>query len=132
MNLLLFKLLLKLLLTPVLIGGISIAGRLWGPGVSGVLASLPLTSAPVALFLTLSQGPSFAAQVSVGILAGTLSVGVFALAYSHLALALVPLGIAPAFTAATMLTLAMQGVSLHLVRRARRAAVLTRTKGGSA
>ena len=46
----------KLLLTPLLIGLVSLAGRRWGPGVSGWLVGLPLTSAPVSLFLTLEQG----------------------------------------------------------------------------
>ncbi|HEX6816939.1 MAG TPA: hypothetical protein VF120_01085 [Ktedonobacterales bacterium] len=81
MNILLFK----LLLTPALIGAISVAGRIWGPAVSGMLVGLPLTSGPVALFLALGQGPSFAAQLSTGILAGGISVGVFCLTYSRLA-----------------------------------------------
>ena len=42
---------LKLVLTPLLIGMASVAGRRWGPVVSGWLIGLPLTSAPVVLFL---------------------------------------------------------------------------------
>src|SRR5579871_6228270 len=80
MNLLLFK----LILTPVLIGTISVAGRIWGPAVSGLLVGLPLTSGPVALFLALDQGAPFAAQLCLGILAGGVSVGIFCLAYSRL------------------------------------------------
>ena len=78
-------LLFKLALTPTLIGTLSVAGRRWGPSVSGWLVGLPLTSGPVALFLALGQGPSFAAQASIGILAGTFSAGIFCLAYSWLA-----------------------------------------------
>lgn len=47
---------LKLVLTPLLIGMASVAGRRWGPMVSGRLIGLPLTSAPVVLFLALEQG----------------------------------------------------------------------------
>ncbi len=78
-------LLFKLLLTPALIGILSVAGRIWGPAVSGVLVGLPLTSGPVALFLALGEGTSFATQLCAGILAGGVSVGVFCLAYSRLA-----------------------------------------------
>jgi hypothetical protein len=78
-------LLLKLALTPALIGAVSVAGRRWGPSVSGWLVGLPLTSGPVALFLALGQGSAFGARAAVGILAGTLSVGVFCLVYSWLA-----------------------------------------------
>jgi len=38
----------KLLLTPALLGLVSLAGRRWGPAVSGWLVGLPLTSGPVA------------------------------------------------------------------------------------
>ena len=44
-------LVLKLVLTPTLIGTASLAGRRWGPAVSGWLVGFPFTSAPVALFL---------------------------------------------------------------------------------
>ena len=46
---------LKLILAPVIIGGASLAGRRWGPAVSGWLVGLPLTSGPVIFFLALSQ-----------------------------------------------------------------------------
>jgi hypothetical protein len=78
-------LLLKLLLTPLLIGAVSLAGRRWGPAIGGLLVGLPLTSGPVALFLALDQGTGFAASASVGILAGGVSVAAFCLAYSWLA-----------------------------------------------
>jgi hypothetical protein len=79
-------LLLKLLLTPMLIGAISLAGRRWGSGVSGWLVGLPLTSGPVVFFLALAQGASFAATAATGILAGVFSVACFCLVYSWLAL----------------------------------------------
>jgi len=78
-------LLLKLVLTPLLIAGVSLAGRRWGPMVSGWLVGLPLTSAPVVLFLALEQGTDFATQAAVGILLGLISTAMFCLVYSRLA-----------------------------------------------
>jgi hypothetical protein len=79
---------LKLILTPALIGGLSLAGRRWGPGVSGWLVGLPLTSGPVALFLALDHGTHFAADAARGILAGVVALVTFTLAYAWLAFAL--------------------------------------------
>ncbi|HEU5200694.1 MAG TPA: hypothetical protein VFU32_13730, partial [Ktedonobacterales bacterium] len=78
--------LLKILLTPMLIGAVSLAGRRWGSGISGWLVGLPLTSGPVIFFLALAQGATFAATAAAGILAGVVSVACFCLAYSWLAL----------------------------------------------
>ena len=61
----------KLVLTPALIAAASLAGRRWGHAVSGWLVGLPLTSGPVALFLALERGTTFAADASLGSLAGS-------------------------------------------------------------
>ena len=60
---------LRILLAPALIGAASLAGRRWGPAVSGWLVGLPLTSAPVTFLLALEHGPAFAALVALGTLA---------------------------------------------------------------
>ena len=73
---------LKLLLSPMLIGIVSLAGRRWGPSVSGWLVGLPLTSGPVIFLLALSQGTTFAARAAQGTLLGLISVGSFCLVYS--------------------------------------------------
>jgi len=78
-------LVLKLVLTPLLIGAATLAGRRWGPAVSGWLVGLPLTSAPIAFFLALQDGVAFAAAAAVGILGGTLSQAAFSLVYAGLA-----------------------------------------------
>lgn len=75
----------KILLTPALIWAVSLAGRRWGPAVSGLLIGLPLTSGPVALFITLERGPDFARQTATGILLGSISVALFCLVYGWLA-----------------------------------------------
>jgi len=72
---------LKLFLAPVLIGLVSIAGRRWGPAVGGWLVSLPLTSAPVILFLSIEQGTAFASSAAQDTLLGIMSVATFCLVY---------------------------------------------------
>lgn len=70
-------LLLKLTLTPILIGGASLAARRWGPTIGGWIVALPLTSGPVLLFIALERGPSFAADTSVGTLLGLVAIAGF-------------------------------------------------------
>lgn len=72
---------LKLLLAPALIGLVSLAGRHWGPAVSGWLISLPLTSAPVILFLAIDQGTAFASSAAQNTLLGIVSMASFCLVY---------------------------------------------------
>jgi len=78
-------LLLKLVLTPALIGGASLAARRWGHAVSGWLVGLPLTSGPIAFFLALERGTSFAAAAAVGSLAGAIAEAAFCVAYAGVA-----------------------------------------------
>src|SRR5579864_6606619 len=77
--------LLKLVLTPTLIGAASLAGRRWGAFIGGWLIALPLTSGPVTFFLALDQGPGFAAGVAAGSLLGVMAIAAFAVAYGRLA-----------------------------------------------
>src|SRR5450755_984842 len=81
-------LLLKLILTPLLVGGITLLGRKLGPAISGWLVGLPLTSGPIALFLALEQGNVFAARAAQGTFIGVISVAVFCVTYSWLSLRL--------------------------------------------
>lgn len=78
------SLLLKLLVTPSLIGAASLAGRRWGHSISGWLVALPLTTGPITFFLALTHGPSFAAAAAAGTLAGGFSQAVFSLTYARL------------------------------------------------
>ena len=55
---------LKLVLTPLLIAAASLAQRKWGGLAGGLIAGLPLTSAPVSVFLALEHGPAFAAHAA--------------------------------------------------------------------
>lgn len=76
---------LKLVLTPALIGVVSLAGRRWGPGVSGWLVGFPLTSGPVAFFLALDHGLSFAAGAAVGSMTGAAAQAAFCVLYGRTA-----------------------------------------------
>lgn len=79
-------LLLKLILTPLLLGGVTLAGRKFGPTVSGWLVGLPLTSGPVSFFLALEQGNVFTAHAAQGTLMGVISLSAFCVAYCWLSL----------------------------------------------
>jgi hypothetical protein len=114
---------LKLVLTPVLVGTASLAGRRWGPVVSGWFVGLPLTSGPIAFFLALNDGVAFAAATAVGTLAGAISQAVFCLAYGWLALRrgwfVTLLASCLAFAASTValqrLTLSMRSLFLMVI-----------------
>ena len=89
-------LILRVLLAPALIAIATLVGRRWGPGVSGWLVALPLTSGPIALLVALEHGQRFAATAAIGALNGALAEIAFCLAYVMLA----HRGSLPAFLAA--------------------------------
>lgn len=65
---------LKLVITPLLMLAISLAGKRWGTHIGGLLSGLPVTSASVMLFLSLEQGPGFATLAVPGALAGVAAI----------------------------------------------------------
>jgi hypothetical protein len=75
---------IKLIVTPLVVLLASLAARRWGDAIAGWLVGLPLTSAPVSVFLAIEQGPSFAAQAADGSIAGVLSQAAFCLGYAAL------------------------------------------------
>lgn len=76
---------LKLILAPIIIGTASLAGRRWGPAVSGWIVGLPLTSGPVIFFLVISHDIPFAANAIRGTLSGGFSLIAFCLVHAWLA-----------------------------------------------
>lgn len=80
-----FLLAFKVILAPLLIATATLAGRRWGPGVSGWMAALPLTSGPLSLIFALQHGDEFAARAAVGTLAGLISVASYCVVYCLLA-----------------------------------------------
>jgi hypothetical protein len=78
-------LLLKLLVVPVLIAGMSLAARRFGPTVGGLLIGLPWMTGPVVFLLGLDKGDAFAASVATGTLLATVSIAAYALVFGVLA-----------------------------------------------
>lgn len=78
-------LVLKLILTPVLMLSLTLAGKKWGQTVSGMFAGLPLNSGPISFLFALQYGAPFAAQAAVGSMGGMIAVAMFALTYATLA-----------------------------------------------
>jgi hypothetical protein len=107
---------LKVVVTPLLIAGASLAGRRWGQSVSGWLVGLPLTSGPVAFFLALEHGIDFAVAASLGSLTASVGETAFCVAYGHIARrSSWVVTLACACVAFTVATLAVQAVPLSLV-----------------
>jgi hypothetical protein len=106
---------LKLILAPLIIGGASLAGRRWGPAVSGWLIGLPLTSGPVVLIVALSHGAAFAAPTVLGTLSGGFSLVAFCLSYAWLALRFGwPVAITGSMLCFALVTVLMQNLILPL------------------
>jgi hypothetical protein len=61
---------LKLVLTPAVMVGATLAGRRWGGAVSGWLIGLPLTSGPLVFIIALEHGRHFASRTATGSLSG--------------------------------------------------------------
>lgn len=78
-------LILKLVLVPALMAGVTLAGRRWGPATAGWLSAFPVVSAPILLFMALEQGPAFTATAAVGTLSAVLAILTFGLAYARAA-----------------------------------------------
>ncbi len=76
---------LKLFLAPILLGLASLAGRIWGNRVAGMLVALPIISGPIVLIITLEQGIEFGTIAANGCLWGIISIILYCLCYGHLA-----------------------------------------------
>jgi hypothetical protein len=73
---------LKLILVPSLIAGVTLSGRRWGPAVAGWLSAFPVVSGPILLFMALEQGTAFTATAAVGTLSAVLAILAFGIAYA--------------------------------------------------
>ena len=78
-------LLLKIAVTPLLIGGATLLQRRFGGAVGGLFTGLPVTSAPLSVFLALQNGPVFAAKAAVGTLLGLIAMAGFCATYARAA-----------------------------------------------
>ena len=73
---------LKLLLVPLLIYLVTLAGRRWGPGVAGWLSAFPIVAGPILFVLCIEQGAAFAASAAEGTLLAVGAILVFSLVYA--------------------------------------------------
>jgi hypothetical protein len=76
-------LLLKLALAPGLVVGATLAGRRWGPRVSGIVVALPLVAGPILLVITLEQGEEFGARAARGALLGIVALSAFCVVFAR-------------------------------------------------
>jgi hypothetical protein len=71
----------KLLLAPVCVVAVSLAGRRWGVAVAGILGGLPVVAGPILVVLTLVHGRAFGADAAAGTLLGLAALTLFVVVY---------------------------------------------------
>ncbi len=77
--------LLKITLVPLVVWLASLAGRRWGHGATGWISGLPLIAGPISVFLTLDQGPRFAAEAAAMTLQVTPAAALHCFVFAHAA-----------------------------------------------
>jgi len=77
---------LKLVLVPLLIAAVTIAGRRWGPGIAGWLSGFPIVTGPILFFIAMEQGADFGAVAALGTLAGLPAVLIFNVTYAWMSI----------------------------------------------
>jgi hypothetical protein len=75
----------KILLAPLCVVAVSLAGRRWGVAVAGVLGGLPVVAGPILLVETLLHGRDFGADAAAGTLLGLAALTVFVVVYGRVA-----------------------------------------------
>jgi uncharacterized membrane protein (GlpM family) len=78
-------LILKLLVIPLFLLLISLAGKRWGPSVAGWLSGLPVVVGPILFFLAIEQGEQFAAQSATAALSAMFAMIAFCVTYAQVA-----------------------------------------------
>ena len=75
----------KILLSPLCVVAVSLAGRRWGMAVAGVLGGLPVVAGPILLVETLLHGRGFGADAAAGTLLGLAALTAFVVVYGRVA-----------------------------------------------
>jgi hypothetical protein len=73
----------KLLLGPGLVVAASLAGRRWGPAVSGILVAIPIVLGPILLILTIEQGEAFGAAAATSSLLALVALAVYVVTFER-------------------------------------------------
>ena len=111
---------LKLVLVPVFLLLVTLAGKRWGPSAAGWLAGLPIVTGPILYFIAVERGPGFAASASTLALSAVFASVSFSVAYAHAcrrqgwSVAMVA-GLVAWFAAASLLSFSPPSVVLSLV-----------------
>ncbi len=75
-------LLIKILLMPPLIAGVTLCVRKWGEGIGGWIGGFPWVAGPIAFFIALEQGPDFVVASVPSALMGSIGTFFFAIFYA--------------------------------------------------
>jgi len=73
----------KILLAPLCVVAVSLAGRRWGTAVAGVLGGLPVVAGPILLVLALVHGPAFGGEAAAATLLGLCALTTFVVVYGR-------------------------------------------------
>lgn len=77
--------LLRLVVAPLLVGGMSLVARRFGPTIAGILMGVPWMTAPVMLFLALDKGQAWGSEAAAGVLLAVAGLASFMVGYSLVA-----------------------------------------------
>ena len=81
----------KVLLAPLCVVAVSLAGRRWGVAIAGVLGGLPVVAGPILLVMTLLHGGTFGADAAAGTLLALAALTAFVVVYGRVSSATGPL-----------------------------------------
>jgi hypothetical protein len=73
----------KLCLVPVLVGGVTLATRRWGPRIGGWFTALPVIAGPTLCFYAIEQGNEFAARAAEATLVSLVAVVAHSVMYAY-------------------------------------------------
>ena len=110
-----WDILARMVVATTLVLALTAAAATLGPRLSGLLATFPVYAGILAVFGHRHDGPGPATRALRGLLAGLFS---FAAFFAVIAALIERVGTAPAFAAALLVTVALQGLALALVREA--------------
>lgn len=77
--------LLRLIVTPLLVGAMSLVARRFGPTMAGILMGIPWMTAPVLYFLAVDKGAPWAVGATTGVVFAVLGIAAFIWTYAMLA-----------------------------------------------
>jgi len=74
---------LKLCLVPLLVAGVTLGTRRWGPRIGGWMTALPVLAGPTLCFYAVEQGADFASRAAETTLLGLVALSAHSVTYAH-------------------------------------------------